>query len=60
MEGEAAREGGERWEGRGKAGGVRGEANCMCGERKRILKKGREEQTEIMRKEKGENRKPQP
>lgn len=51
-EGNGGREGG-RW-------GLREEANCMCGERKRILKKGREEQTEIMRKEKGENRKPQP
>lgn len=40
MEGEAAREGGERWEGR-EGGGREGEANCMCRERKRILKKGK-------------------
>lgn len=51
-EGNGGREGGRR--------GPREEANCMCRERKRILKKGREEQTEIMRKEKGENRKPRP
>lgn len=42
MEGEAAREGGERWEGReGGRGEREGEANCMCRERKRILKKGK-------------------
>lgn len=51
MEGEAAREGGERWEGRGRRG-PREEANCMCRERKRILKRGREEQTERKRRQK--------
>lgn len=42
---EVEREGG-RW-------GQRGEADCMCRERKRILKKGREEQTDN---EKGKRR----